>query len=156
MNSAFPLMMLITELYPTLCFLLHNQVGMSSVFPFVMGTNSVLSVTHPGWDEFSLSICDVNLFSAFCYTARLGWVKSFLLWCERTLCFVLHNQVGMRSVFPFLWCEPIQCLLLHNQIGMGSVFPFVKRTNSVLSVTQPGWDELSLSFCAVNKFSAFC
>ena len=42
------------------------------VFPLVMWTNSVLSVTQPGWNECSLSFCNVNRFSAFCYTTRLG------------------------------------------------------------------------------------
>ena len=104
-----------------------------ALFGWAFRRRRVLSVTQPAWDEFSLSSCDVNQFSAFCYTTRLGWVQPFLLWYESIQCFLLHNQVGMSSVFPSVMC-----------------------TNSVLSVTQPGWDEFSLSFCDVNQFSAFC
>ena len=104
-----------------------------ALFSWAFRRRRVLSVTQPAWDEFSLSSCDVNQFSAFCYTTRLGWVQPFLL-----------------------WYESIQCFLLHNQVGMSSVFPFVMWTNSLLSVTQLGWDEFSLSFCDVNQFSAFC
>ena len=185
MSADFPLVIW------NLCFLLHNQVGMRSVFPFVMCTNAVLSVTKPGCDELSVSFCDVSQFCAFCYTAELGcginssfpcvlWTKTVLCdkqsgwegfslsFCDVSQCsaFCYTTKLGWVQSF-LLWREPIQCFLLHNQVGMGSVFPFVKRTNSVLSVTQPSWDECSLSFCAgcdelslsfcdVNQCRAFC
>ena len=41
-------------------------------------TNSVLSVTQPGWDEFSLSFCDMNHFSAVCWDGKLHFAALLL------------------------------------------------------------------------------
>ena len=43
-----------------------------ALFSWAFRRRRVLSVTQPAWDEFSLSSCDVNQFSAFCYTTRSG------------------------------------------------------------------------------------
>ena len=43
-----------------------------ALFGWAFRRRRVLSVTQPAWDEFSLSSCDVNQFSAFCYTTRSG------------------------------------------------------------------------------------
>ena len=44
------------------CFLLNNQLGMSEVFPLVMWTNSVLSVTQLGRDHSSSIIIHHSAF----------------------------------------------------------------------------------------------
>ena len=128
---------------------------LDSVFPFVKRSNSVLSVRQLGWDQFSLSFCDVNQFSTFCYTTRLGWVQVFVSDVNQFSASCYTTRLGWVQSF-LLWCEPFQYFLLHKQVGMSSVFSFVMWTKSVLSITQPGWDEFSLSFCDVNQCSAFC
>ena len=100
-----------------------------------------------GWEECSLSFCDVNQFS-------------------------LLGMVGMDPVFWHGWeecslsfCDVNQFSLL-GMVGMDSVFPFVMWTNSIFwawfGCTQSfllwcrpiqsfghGWDEFSASFCDV-------
>ena len=142
-----------------------------ALFSWAFRRRRVLSVTQPAWDELSLSSCDVNQFSAFCYTTRLGWLQPFLLWYESIQCHMIFESIIKVRLAWLRWGTVQFCLFRCNnaefsvQMGNGSVCWDGERFSLVFfdvtmqsSLLRWGTVQFCLFRCnnVENRFSAFC
>ena len=124
-------------------FSLLSMVGLNSNFPFVMWTKSEFWVWLRGIQSSKVSQkldsrgCDGERFSFVFFDVTTSRTNSMLSvkqrgWDGIRVC--VWKRHSLTFVILSIRWETVQCFLSRNEVGM----------------------ELSLSFCKVNRFSAFC
>ena len=110
-----------------------------ALFSWAFRRRRVLSVTQPAWDEFSLSSCDVNQFSAFCYTTRSG---SFIIHHHSSFS-IHHCSFGIHHLSFIIqksmknqWKIYQKSIKNHPKIDQKSI---QNQPKSVLEPPGPSW-----------------